>query len=330
MIRVAHPHELPPDKAAVERKAKRLEWFTIAYLVTAIVAVFLVLGSSQAMKAAWIEDLLSLLPPLAFLVAARIRKRPPTETFPWGYHRAVGIGYLFAALALLVMGSYLLLESAMKLVTGERPPIGGIEIFGHHVWLGWLMLLTLVYTGLPPVLLGRAKQPLAEELHDKVLYADAEMNRADWMTAGAAMLGVIGIGAGLWWADAAAALVISVDIVRDGARNVRAALGDLMDERATRHDGSGPHPLNEEVCRVLKDLPWVEDAQARVREEGHVFHVEAFVVPVGGVAEVDALEDAQGRLERLDWKIHDVVLMPVASLSPEDRGGRRRATAARS
>ncbi len=31
-----------------------------------------------------------------------------------------------------------------------------------------------------------------------------EMNRADWLTAGAAILGVAGIGVGLWWADAVA------------------------------------------------------------------------------------------------------------------------------
>jgi divalent metal cation (Fe/Co/Zn/Cd) transporter len=330
MIHVAPAFELPPDKQACERRAKRLEWLTIGYLATAIVLVFLVLGSSQAMKAAWIEDLLSLLPPLAFLIAARVRKREPTEQFPWGYHRAVGVAYVFAALALLVMGSYLFLESAMKLVTAERPPIGGIEIFGHPIWLGWLMLPTLLYTGIPPVFLGRAKLPLAEELHDKVLYADAEMNRADWMTAGAAMLGVLGIGAGLWWTDAAAALVISVDIVRDGFKNVRAALGDLMDERASRYDGNEPHPLNDDVCRVLQDLPWVADVQARMREEGHVFHVEAFVVPAGGTVEAEALEDARDRLHDLDWKIHDAVVMPVTRLPRRDRRPARAATGAAS
>lgn len=39
--------------------------------------VYAVLGNSQAMKAAWVEDLLSFLPPISFLLAARvIRKRP--------------------------------------------------------------------------------------------------------------------------------------------------------------------------------------------------------------------------------------------------------------
>jgi hypothetical protein len=51
---------------------------TIGYLVTAILALFFTLGSSQAMKGAWLEDMLSLAPPIAFLVANRVRyRRPP-------------------------------------------------------------------------------------------------------------------------------------------------------------------------------------------------------------------------------------------------------------
>ena len=42
-----------------------------------------------------------------------------------------------------------------------------------------------------------------------MLYADAKMNKADWLTATAAMVGVVGIGVGLWWVDAVAAIAIS-------------------------------------------------------------------------------------------------------------------------
>ena len=49
------------------------------------------------------------------------------------------------------------------------------------------MLGALAWSALPAVFLGRAKQPLARELHDKVLFAEAEINRADWLTAGAGL-----------------------------------------------------------------------------------------------------------------------------------------------
>ena len=112
----AHPmrrFELPRELEECQRKAIRLEWLTLAYMLSAIVLLFLTLGQSQAMKAAWIEDLLSLLPPAAFLIASRLRNRDPSEKFPWGMHRAVTVAYVFAALALLVMGGYVFVDSAI-------------------------------------------------------------------------------------------------------------------------------------------------------------------------------------------------------------------------
>ena len=76
--------ELPPDAQEAARKAKVLAWLTIAFLVTAVTSVYLVMGSSQAMKAAWAEDLLSFIPPIAFLVALRVTGRVPTERHPYG------------------------------------------------------------------------------------------------------------------------------------------------------------------------------------------------------------------------------------------------------
>jgi cation diffusion facilitator family transporter len=312
---VSRAFELPPELDGVHRRAIRLEWITLAYLATAIAALYLTLGNSQAMKAAWIEDSLSLLPPIAFLVANRIRTKPASDRFPWGRHRAVSIGYLGASLALLAMGSWLLVDSGLKLITAEHPPIGVVSVFGQTFWLGWLMLPALAWSAVPAYVLGRMKLSLASQLHDKVLYADAKMNKADWMTAGAAGIGVIGIGFGLWWADAVAALAISLDIAHDGWTNVRAAARDLMDEQPSTYDDERPHPLNRRIQEELEGLPWVADVEVRMREEGHVFEVEAFLVPVdGGAVPLERLEDARERLRRLDWKLRDVVVAPVAEL----------------
>jgi cation diffusion facilitator family transporter len=322
--------ELPRELEERQRRAVRLEWLTIAYLVSAVVLMYLTLGQSQAMKAAWIEDMLSLLPPAAFLVASRLRRRPASQKFPWGLHRAVSVAYLFAALALLVMGSFLFFDSATKLVMAEHPPIGVVQVFGQEVWLGWLMIAALFYSAVPAVFLGRAKLPLADELHDKVLYADAKMNKADWMTAGAAIVGVIGIGFGLWWADAVAALFISVDIAHDGWANVRAAVHDLMDARPRRHDAREYHPVVERMNEELEECEWVERGAVRLREEGHVFTGEVMVVPreealSGGAGLMARLEDLAERLMALEWKVHDIVVVPVKELdvpSPQPRGGR--------
>jgi cation diffusion facilitator family transporter len=314
--------ELPPELKQTLRRARRLEWLTIAYLVSAVVLLALVLGSSQAMKTAWIEDLLSLIPPIAFLLAMRFNSHSPTRRFPYGFHRTVSIAHLCSALALFVMGTYLLVESVIKLVTAEYPTINSVEIFGQTVWLGWLMLPALAWSGLPAVFLGRAKIPLAEDLHNKVLYADAKMNKADWLTAGAAMVGVVGIGFGLWWLDAVAAALISLDITKDGVSNLRRAVVDLMDQAPTTVDHDETDPLRGKLAAMLQDLEWVEEVDLRLREEGQVYFGEALVVPSDETNITEKIEAALKQARHLDWRIHDLALTPVLELPEKDQSTR--------
>lgn len=316
-VRFGHTR-LPSEQQEALAKAKKYEWITIGFLAASTALVYGVLGNSQAMKAAWVEDLLSFLPPLSFLLAARVIRRRPTEDHPYGYHRAVGIAHVVAAVALTVMGAYLIVDSAIGLLSGEHPTIGGFNFFGQTIWLGWLMIAAMILTAGPPIWLGHVKMKLAEKLHDKVLYADADMNKADWMTAAAAAVGVAGIGLGWWWADYAAAIIISGSILHDGVRNTRAAVSALMDKRAMTYDDGGPHPLARRLDAYLRGLPWVEDAKSRIRDEGHVFHVESFVVPAGGnLPGLALLEQARGDCIAMDWKVQDMVLVPVSELPTE-------------
>jgi len=316
-VRFGHT-ELPAEQQEALGKAKKLEWATMGFLVVTTAMVFLVLGNSQAMKAAWIEDLLSFLPPISFLVAAHAVRKPPSEAHPYGYHRSTGVAHLVAAVALTVMGGYLLVESGLGLLKGEHPTIGGVELFGSTIWLGWLMMGVMILTAAPPVFLGKAKMKLAEKLHDKVLYADADMNKADWMTAVAAVAGVAGIGIGLWWADYAAALVISASILHDGVRNTKAAVSALMDKQAMTYDDAAPHPLGRQLDHYLLGLGWIAEARSRVRDEGHVFHVESFVVPTGGsMPSLGQLEAAREACVAMDWKVQDMVIVPVPELPAE-------------
>nr|WP_311380724.1 cation transporter [Arthrobacter sp. ISL-28] len=80
--------------------------------------------------AGWIEDLLSVLPPIAFLLAVRLIRRPPTKKHPYGYHRSVGIAHLVAAMALVAMGAFLIVDSAAGLFSAEHPTIGVLSCSG--------------------------------------------------------------------------------------------------------------------------------------------------------------------------------------------------------
>ena len=146
-------------------------WLSIAYTTCTVTIVYFVLGNSQAMRTAWVEDILSTIPQFAFLLAILFIRRPANRKHPYGYHRAMGVGHLVASVALIIVGGTLVVEAVSGLVSAEHPTIG--------------------------------------------------------------IVGVAGNGPGFWWADSAAALLISMSIMWDGLRNTKAAVFDLMDERAT-------------------------------------------------------------------------------------------------
>ncbi len=148
-----------------------------------------------------------------------------------------------------------------------------------------------------------------------MLYADADMNKADWMTSLAAVVGIAGIGLGWWWTDSVAAIVIATSILKDGVTNLRAAVAGLLDARPTSVDSKEPHPLLGQIDAYLRDLDWAHTAAARVRDEGQVFHVEGFVVPKAlETPTAQRIEAAQRGLFDLDWKIRDVTVTPVTRL----------------
>lgn len=207
----------------------RLEWWTLGWLTSVVIVMGLVMGSSQAMKAAVIEDMLSLIPAIVFLASVHWERKGPCGRFPFAYRRANSLAFLVAATALLSVGSFLVYESVTTLLMQEHPTVGGITLFGHTFWAGWLMIAALSYSIVPPVILGHLKHPVAKRIQDKVLHTDALMQKADWQTGLAGIAGIIGIGLGWWWADATAALLIAASIIRDALGSIEKAVAELLD-----------------------------------------------------------------------------------------------------
>lgn len=319
-MRVRSAFELPENKQPLRARAIKLEWITIALMLVNILILYLTLGNSQAMRTAWIEDMLSLIPPIAFLVAIHFETRAPDRKHPYGYFRAIDIAYLAGSLALLVFGLYLLFDSVMSLIKAEHPSIGTVVLFGETIWLGWLMLAALAYTGIPPVIVGLLKLPLARELHDKVLRADADMNKADWLTSVAAMVGVVGIGLGYWWLDAVAAIIISADVTKDGVKNLKRVCEDLLDASPRNVDTNEQDPLPARVKSLLEDLDWIAAAEVRMREEGHVYSGEALIVP-RDISEARELmrrvTQAKESILKLHWRLHDFSVIPLNQLEDD-------------
>ena len=294
--------------AAVDRdlrRAERLEWITLGAMATVLAVMTAASGGSGAFRNALFEDWLSLVPAIVFLVSTRLERRGRTARFPFGFHRVNSLAFLIAAVALAAVGVSLLVESVKTLVTADHPSVSPVELFGHSIWSGWLMIAALAYSVVPPLLLARAKLPVAKRLHDKVLHTDAMMQKADWMTGLAGIVGVLGIAFGLWWLDAAAAIFIAVDVTRDGVNALRTATAELIDGCPRKLGSDEIADDARAVSRWLAER--FPEAEIAIRETGRYMH--AVVIGADQPEDFDRLIATVPGLEDR-WRLESVGFVP--------------------
>lgn len=305
---------LPIEIVEDLRRAKRLEWWTLASMASVVGVMGLAMGSSQAMKTAFIEDLLSLVPAVTFLIATKLEPRRPTEKYAFGFVRVNSLAFLASAVVLTILGGLLLFDGLAGLAKGEHVTIGPVEIFGQVVWLGWIMVAALSYSVIVPVVLGQLKLPIARRLRDKVLHTDADMQKADWQTGLAGIVGILGVGLGFWWADAGAAAVISLSILKDGIKNIRTAAAELLDgvPRALE----GPH-MSAEARRLRERLEarWPE-GNVQLRESGR--YILANVGNVQTPGDLPPLESWMGGDP--GWRLAQLSFTPPGCARTDDEG----------
>lgn len=306
--------EYPEEQQRLRQRAKTLSWLSIVLLLSAGTFLFFALGQSEAMKTAWVSDILTAIPPMALLGAMHFELRDRSARFPYGFTRSISVAFLVTSGVLSLVGLYLLYDSVSKLLTQQRPPIGLTVMFGHQFWAGWLMIVALAYSLACGLLLGLLKKPVAARLHDKALRAEATMNRDEWMSEGAAILGILLVGFGHWWGDAAAAAFISLEIVHDGWMNMRLVLGDLMDETPTQMGKKDLEDITDKVRARIEQMQNISRAGVRLREHGRALTGEIFVVPRDDADVLQLVSSVADEAENVDWRLHDIAVMPVRQL----------------
>jgi divalent metal cation (Fe/Co/Zn/Cd) transporter len=135
------------------------------------------------------------------------RDRPRTFSDPHRYER---VATRAVATAMLAAAAYVLAQAAEQLATGERLAHGGPS----------LTLLAGSLVVLPP--LGAAKLRLGRLLNHRALRGDGILG----LVGGAlALVAFAGLAAderlGWWWTDPAAAVLIGLVLLREGARTLR-------------------------------------------------------------------------------------------------------------
>lgn len=303
--------EFPKNLKKIFNQALRYEWISLFYMISASIFSGIVISNSQTMKTIWIEDTLGIIPPLSFLITSKIITWRANRNFPYGFHKSTGIAYLSSSLALFILGFYLLIDGLHVLIKADHPTIPTITVLNHSVWLGNLMLIALLWSSIPSTILGYIKIPLAEQLNDKILYADSRMNKASWMSGFASIFGIIGIGFGFWWADAAIGILISINIIFDGFKNVKQSILDLIDEIPKLPGKNITDPLIKEVHDLIGKEKWIKSIKSRFRDDGHVFFGEIYLEIESENIKIEAIHKLKEKIQNYHWRLHDITIMPI-------------------
>lgn len=310
-------HELPDHLKLKLKKAKRLCWITIGYLAISVGLMIMLSSNSQLLKTAWVENMLSMLPSISFLIGAHYHARKPDHHFPYGKHRSFSISFLTASVALLSIGLYILIDSVMSLLEMHRPNLGILPLFGMPIWKGWILIAILFVTAVISHFIGKAKMPLAKALHNKNLFTDADTQSADKRTAITGIIGMLLVGYGIWWADAVVAIIISTTVVKEGAQNTKDAVLDLMDRHPMKVDRHEEDELVEKITEHVRSKTWIAGARVRAREEGQVYFAEVFIVPKTGEVSAKACEALSTEIREMHWRLHDISIVPIEKIVDE-------------
>lgn len=201
----------------------------------------------------------------------RLSRRSATPTNPYGYERAEDLAGLGVALAIWASAAFAAIVSVHKLTQ-----------VGHTSRLGWGMAAALLGIAGNQVV-ARYKGRVGRRIQSATLVADARHSWLDALSSAGALLGLIGVAAGLPWADAVAGLIVTGFIVHVGWEVTSEIVVHLM-------DGVEPRSLHVAEQAALQ-VVGVEHVHARGRWAGRslLLEIEGFLPGDTSLADADQL-----------------------------------------
>lgn len=195
---------IPPDRARLERRARRLAWGGNAWhLIEFAVAVGAgIVAGSIALIGFGADSLIEGV--AAFVIIWLFTGTRLTSS------TAERRAQLMIAVSYFLLAAYVAVESIRDLAGGAHPEVS---------WVG-VGLAAVTAPTMP--FLARAKRNVGRQLGSSATVSDAEQNMICAYLSIALLLGLLANAiAGWWWADPAAALVIAAVAVREGRESWR-------------------------------------------------------------------------------------------------------------
>lgn len=220
----SHSHAHLPSGGSAQKGDEALRVVAIAtagmVVVAAVELAVFAIGQSSGLLSDALHNLGDVFTTAAIWVAFLFSRRPATERFNYGFHRAEDLAGAFIALVITLSGIIAAVTAYQRLVSGARPTELGLGIvaalfgfFGNEA-------------------LAQYKIRMGRRLRSAPLVADGEHSRADGLTSLAAAVGLVLTWAGWHQADPIAGLLISVAILYilvDVGRDVLSRLLDAVD-----------------------------------------------------------------------------------------------------
>jgi cation diffusion facilitator family transporter len=213
----------PESKGAAGEQAERIRAGRLAVVVG--VAVFggkllaFALTGSNAIFADAMESTVNVVAAGMLLFALHLSAKPPDHDHPYGHGR---VEFLSAALegTAITVAAFLIMASAL------RDLLAGPQIQNLDLGAGLTVAFTVVN-----LLLGRHLVRVGERTRSMALVADGRHVMTDVWTSGGVVagLGVVWL-TGWVWADPLIAIVLAVNVVREGWVLLRNAVSGLMDQ----------------------------------------------------------------------------------------------------
>jgi cation diffusion facilitator family transporter len=179
---------------------------------------------------------------LVVLAGLYLTTQPPDFEHPHGHERIEPFVSLFVAVGVFVAGGAVLWNAATSILSGSYGVNGGTAA-----------VAVLVATAGAKYGLYRYCLRIGEERHSPAIVAAALDNRNDILTAGAALVGVLGASAGVPVLDPIAGAVVSIGIFYTGYEIVRDNVNYLV-------GAAPPEELRREILERALEHPQVRGA----------------------------------------------------------------------
>lgn len=245
-----------------------------------------VVGRSSAMVADAVHSLSDFATDVVVLLFVRISRRPQDAAYDYGYGKYETIATLIIGMALLVVGAGIAYSGVSKIYEA----LHGAELEAPSALAFWMAIISIA----AKEICYRITAEAGRKAGSQAVVANAWHHRSDAFSSIGTAIGIGGaIMLGPRWRllDPAAAVVVSVFIVKVAIQLLRESFGELAEK-------SLPPEMEQEIVRITEGVDGISGIHnLRTRRIGNYLAIEMHVRVDGGMTLAEA-HDRSSLIER--------------------------------